>query len=120
MGCVREVVFGGKNCKLMAFSPETSGCAGQLSTTRTITIELAQPFLKQCSVHPCFLLRSIPARAVTNVFEASWFCRFPITNIGSFSPRALDAAIPVNRTLLCFPPAQRLPRKCKDFECNAL
>ena len=44
---------------------------------------------------------------------------FLITNIGILSQRALDAAIPVNRTLLCFQPEQRLPRKGKDFDGSA-
>ena len=33
---------------------------------------------------------------------------FPITNIGSFSPSAFAAAIPVNQILLCFPPTHFL------------
>ena len=37
-----------------------------------LTIELVQPFLKKCPIHPYFLLRSISAREITNVFEASW------------------------------------------------
>ena len=32
IGRVQEVVIGGKNCKLIAFSPETSEWVGQLST----------------------------------------------------------------------------------------
>ena len=44
---------------------------------------------------------------------------FPITNIWIFSPRVLDVAIPVKRTLPCFSPEQRLPRKCKDFDGSA-
>ena len=37
-----------------------------------LTIKLGQPFLKKCSIHPCFLLRSISASKFTNVLEASW------------------------------------------------
>ena len=36
IGCVQEIVFGSKNCNLIAFSPEASGCAGQLPTIITI------------------------------------------------------------------------------------
>ena len=127
MGCVQEVVFGGKNCKLMAFSPETSGCAGQLSTTRTIFLPCISNLRSSSrnhssnsvpSIHAFFCVRYRQGRLRTCLKHLG-FADFPITNIGSFSPRALDAAIPVNRTLLCFPPAQRLPRKCKDFDGNA-
>ena len=62
-----------------------------------LTIELVQPFLKKCPIHPCFLLRLISAREVTNVIETYWTERF-----------SNYAAIPVNHTLLCFPPEQRL------------
>ena len=44
---------------------------------------------------------------------------FPITNIGIFSPRALEASNHVHRTLLCFPPEHCLPQKCKPFDGSA-
>ena len=45
---------------------------------------------------------------------------FLITNIGIFSQRSLDVAIPAIHTLLRFPLKQRLPRKWKDFDGSAL
>ena len=35
-----------------------------------LSIELVQPFLKNCPIDLCFLLRSISAREVTNVLDA--------------------------------------------------
>ena len=127
MGCVQEIVFGGKNCKLMAFNPVTSGCAGQLSTTSTIFLP--------CDSNLRSSSRNHSSKSTPSILDFFWdryrqgrlrtclkhlgLAYFPITNIGSFSPIALDAAIPVRRTLLSFPPAQRFPRKCKDFDGSA-
>ena len=87
-----------------------------------LTLEHAQPFTKKWPIHPCFLLRWITAREVANVLEASWTGRFSNHKhrIGILSPKAFDAAIPVNHTLLCFPSKQYLPRKCKDFDGSTL
>ena len=52
-------------------------CHNNLSSLHfEITIELVQPFLKKCPIHPCFLLRSISARKVTGMLEAPWTGRF--------------------------------------------
>ena len=90
-----------------------SWTSGHLSSLHfELTIELVQPFLKNCTIYSCFLLRSVSAREVTNVLEASWMADLPIMNIRIFPPRTLEVAIPVNCTLLCLPPEQRLPQKC--------
>ena len=79
---VCTVVFGCKNCKLIAFSPENSGWAEQLSIIITTFITCI-PNLRSSSckhssknVPSIHLLRSISAREVTNVLEASWTDRF--------------------------------------------
>ena len=109
IGCVHEVVFGGKNCILIAFSPETP-CISNLRWSSCNHYSKSVP-----SIHAFFWDRCLQERLLTCLKHLE-LADFPITNIGIFSPRAVDAAIPVNRTLLCFPPEQHLPRKCKDFE----
>ena len=123
ISCVPEVVFGGKNCKLIAFSPETSRWAGQLLTI----IATFPPRISNLrsssrnhsksvrSTHTFFWDRYLQGRLRT-CLKHHGLADFLITNIKIFSPRALDAAIPVNRTLKCFPPELRLLRKCKDFD----
>ena len=120
IGCVQEVVFVGKSCKLIAFSPETSGWTGQLSTTITTfllcILNLRSSSCKHSSksvpsLHAFFWDRYLQERLRTCLKHLG-LADFPITNIGIFLSRALDAAIPVNCTLLCFPPEQRLPRQC--------
>ena len=46
-----------------------------------------------------------------NVFEASWTRRFFSHKHWDLLTKVSDAAIPVNRTLLCFPSEQRLHGK---------
>ena len=58
---VEEVIFGGRNCQLLAFSPETSGCAGQLSAIITtfvpciLILPLARATIPQKLSHPSVL-----------------------------------------------------------------
>ena len=68
---------------VIAFSPETSGWViiidyhSNLSSLHfKLMIELVKPFLKKCPIHPCFILRTISAREVTNVLETSLTDRF--------------------------------------------
>ena len=84
-----------------------------------LTMELVQPFLKKCPIHPCFLLRSISARGVTNVLEASWTGRFSNVKHRDLLTNGVRRSHPVNRTLLCFSPEQCLPWKSKNFDVNA-
>ena len=127
--CVQEylyrnvctVVFGCKNCKLIAFSPENSGWAEQLSTiiTTFITYDRARANIPQKTSHSSiFWDRYLQGRLRTCLKHVG-LTDFPITNIGILWPRALDASNPVHCTLLCFPPEQRLLRKCKDFHGSA-
>ena len=53
-----------------------------------------------------FFLMSITEWQDLTSLKHLGFFDFPITNMGSFSPTALAAAIPVRRTLLCLPPMQ--------------
>ena len=45
-------------------------------------------------------------------FEEPWFLRLCKKKIGSLSPKALPAASPVKRILLCFPAEHLWPLKC--------
>ena len=123
IGCVQEVVFGCKNCKLIAFSPVTSGRAGQLSTIITTFLScISNLRSSSCnhsskgvpSIHAFFWDRFLQG-SLRTCLKHPGLADFPITNIGIFSPRALDAVIPFHPTLLCFPPERCLPWKCKDF-----
>ena len=112
IGYVQEVVFGGKNCNLTAFSVERSGCAGQLSTIITIFLPCILNLRSSSHNHSS---KSVPS---IRAFFWDWYLQgrlrplclifmlqladFPITNIGIFSLRALDAAIPVCPILLRF------------------
>ena len=124
IGCVQEVVFGSKNCNLIAFSPETSGCAGQLSTIITIFLPCISNLRSSSRNHSSKSVPSIHAFLWNQYLQGRLrtclkhlgLADFPITNIGIFSSRTLEAAIPVNPAFLCFPPEQRLPRKYKDFD----
>ena len=70
-------MFGGKNCKLIAFSAETSGWAGQLSIIVIFhpcisNLDRARATIPHKVSHPSMLfLRLMSAREVTNVLEAS-------------------------------------------------
>ena len=112
-----------KTLKLIAFSPETSGWAGQLSTIITTFLPCisnlqsssCNHFWKTVpSTHTYFWDRYLQGRLRTCLMNLG-LADFPIKNIGIFSPRPLDIAIPVFCTLLRFPPQQNLPRKWKDF-----
>ena len=116
-------VFGGKNCKLIAFSPESSGWAGQLSTIITTflccILNLRSSSCNHSSksvpsIHALFWDRHLQRRLRTCLKHLG-LADFPITSIRIFSPRALDAAISVNRTLLCFPPLHFLTSEVQRF-----
>ena len=127
IGCVQDVVFGGKNCNLIAFSPETSECVWQLSTIITNFLPCISNLRSSSRNHSSKSVPSIYAFFCNQYLQGRLrsclkhlgLADFPIKNIGIFSTTALDAAIPVNRTLLCFPPEQRLPQKYKDFDGSA-
>ena len=93
-----------------SFQSWTSGHPSSLHFE--LTIELVQPFLKNCTIYSCFLLRSVSAREVTNVFEASWTGRFTNHEHQDLPTKDVRVAIPLNRTLLCLPHEQRLLQKC--------
>ena len=73
------------------------------------------------SIHAFFRDRYLQGRLrrCLEVTKHFGLADFPTTDISIFSTRALDASNRVHRTLLCFPPEQRLPRKCKDFVGSA-
>ena len=52
------------------------GWAGQLSFSHKLSIQLSDPLLKQCTVHPTLLLRSVSAGKVSDASKTSWSCRF--------------------------------------------
>ena len=121
IGSVQEVVFRGQDCKLIAFSSETSGSAWQLLTIiTTFLLCISNLRSSSCnhslksvpSIHAFFCDRYLQGR-LRMCLKHLRLADFPITNIGIFSPRALDAVIPANHTLLCFPPEQRLLRSAK-------
>lgn len=81
MGCVFDVVFGGRNASLAAFKPLIFGCTGQVSTMRaTLQLSLSNfftkglyTFIKKQAIRPTFSLCSITKRKIFNIFETLWF-----------------------------------------------
>ena len=59
-------------------------------------IKLSYPLSKTISSHPNFLLASILARKLLDIFKASWFLDLATTNMSNSSPVALAAAMPVS------------------------
>ena len=66
-----------------------------------LSVEFTDPLFKDLTIHPTLLLYS-QARCLT-FLKQQGFLDFQITNMGSFSPVTLAAAIPVSLNLLFFP-----------------
>ena len=103
IGWVLHVVFGGKNTKFMALRSATSGWAGQLSTTRATflpsrsnfrSFSLTQSSKSWLSIQLLFCARYLQGRFRIPLKHLGFF-DLPITNMGSFSPVALAAALGV-------------------------
>ena len=106
-----DVVFGGKNTIWMLIKFEIDGWAGQLSMIRAIFQSSARNFQSSLRIHSSKISLFIQlffcdfysqGRCLTFLKQRG-FLDFQITNMGSFSPVALAAAIPVSLTLLFFP-----------------
>ena len=76
---------------------------------------LSSSFTHSSKIKPTFCLSSITAwETIVHVFETPRFTNFPITNMGSFSPAALAAAVPVRRKL--YLPSAHFP----TFMCKVI
>ena len=111
IGWRMDVVFGGKNTIWTLVKFEIDGWAGQLSMIRAIFRSSARNFRSSLRTHSSKISLFIQlffcdlysqGRCLTFLKQRG-FLDFQITNMGSFSPVALAAAIPVSLTLLFFP-----------------
>ena len=111
IGWRMDVVFGLKNTIWTLVKFETDGCTGQLSMIRAIFWSSARNFWSSLRTHSSKISLFIhlffcdlysQSRCLTFLKEQG-FLDLQIINIGSFSPVALAAAIPVSLTLLFFP-----------------
>lgn len=122
IGCVFDVVLGGRKTGSIVFKPSTDGCAVQLSTIRTTYGFLFKklclapfPFIEKEAVYPTFFCCDRYWQARLAIFlKHLGLADFPITDIGNFSPNASADVIQVIRTLL-FTTLAFLPFRCKFF-----
>ena len=110
MGCVTEVVLGGRKINSTHSRCLTCGWALQLSMINVIFCLSLSNFRSSSQTHSSNSSDDIQLfnwdryRPVCfTPLKHLGFCDFPMTKIGSLSPKALPAASPVKRTLLCFP-----------------
>ena len=104
-----DVVFGGKNTIWTLVKFEIEGWAGQLSMIRTIFWSSRNfrsslwALSSKISLFIQLFFFDLHSRGRCFTFlKQRGFLDFHITNMGSFSPVALAAAIPVSLTLLFF------------------
>ena len=106
-----DIVFGGKNTIWTLVKFEIDGWAEQWSMIRAIFRSSAQNFQLSLRTHSSKISLFIQL-FFCDLYSQDWcltflkqwgFLDFQITNMDSFSPIALAAAIPVSLTLLFFP-----------------
>ena len=105
-------VFGGKNTIETLVKFEIEGWAGQLSMIRAIFWSSTRNFRPSLQTHyskislfiQLFFCDLYSQGRCLTFLKQHGFLDFQITNMGSFSPVALSAAIPVSLTWLFIPP----------------
>ena len=106
MGCISQVLLGGRKIKFIAFRFWICGCAGQLSTISAIFLSSSSNFMSSSRTHSSKIILSIQLfdwerylhGKVPTPLKHRGLADFPITNMGSLSPSASAAAKPVNLT----------------------
>ena len=119
IGCKTEVVLVGKKTSWMFVRLETDECAGQLSISSAIFLPSVGNGHSSLRTHSSNIWLSITLFFCEFYLQGKFFMclkqrgvsDLPITNMGSFSPNALSAGIPVSLTLLFFPSEHFRPLK---------
>ena len=123
MGWVQEVVIGGKNFKIDSFQSWNLRMGRAIidyhnnisSMHFEFTIELVQPFLKNCPIHPYLLLRSISAGEVTNVLDESWTGRFSNQKHWYFLTKTVRHSYPCFLHFAAFSTSAKLTSEVERF-----